>query len=261
MTTKKNINFMKYLSVLFFLSIMGTVCFAQFVDTQESDFGKFNESFGVNLTSHSIYLQRHSGVTISTWPQTSPVGYNYPTSGGCVVWNKRIYSMGGWSGSLVSNVSFANINDDGTLSAWFVTTSLPNGLRLFAAVVYNGRIYITGGDVGTSTKTVIVSDINPSDGQLGQWSYATSLPDARYNHSAVVYNGRIYIIGGDGTNWNQILGADINPDGGLSSWSVAGTFPYGTSSVQGPNAFVWNGKLYITGGNIDGSAYSNNVRY
>ena len=48
-----------------------------------------------------------------------------------------------------------------------------------------------------------------TNGTIGTWAYTTSFTQARYDQSAIVYNGYLYITGGrSGTSANDCTAAD-----------------------------------------------------
>ncbi len=69
------------------------------------------------------------------------------------------------------------------------------------ALARNGYLYGFGGEVGgplgenAITSTVWYAAINAT-GSLGSWSLTTALPNKLWKHSAVYYNGYVYILGG-----------------------------------------------------------------
>jgi N-acetylneuraminic acid mutarotase len=142
-------------------------------------------------------------------------------------------------------ISRGSASGGGVGPVWFCT-SLPTARADHAAVAFNGFLYVTGGWNGTSAlDEVLFAPIN-ADGSLGAWTAAASLPAARRWHSCVVYDGRLYVIGGQGVvNWDTVYRAAINADGSLSAWTLEGRLPanrYGHTSV------AYDGYLYILGG-------------
>ena len=171
--------------------------------------------------------------------------------------NGNVYIVGGInnSDSFTTNVYFAPILYDGRIGEWHLTTSLPEGRAWSSqqeAVVYNNRIYVIGG-IGPQPPsrierdTVWYANINP-DGSLDDWVSTTPLPDCINSHITILWDGRIYIIGGwTGYNWlNTVYYAEINPDGSLSSWSSTASLP--EPRGHGQAGGVRDGVIYELGG-------------
>ena len=97
-------------------------------------------------------------------------------------------------------------------------------------------------------------------GSVGTWSTTTAFTTARYNHSTVVYNGYLYVLGGDNgtTQFNDVQYAPINSDGTIGTWSTTTAF----NTVRTNHSTVaYNGFLYVIGGLNGGSNELNTVQY
>jgi hypothetical protein len=116
-------------------------------------------------------------------------------------------------------------------------------------VVYNGYLYELGGrNTLINTSTVRYARIN-NDGTVGSWTDTTALPLADVNHSAVAYNGNMYVLGGDTTS--TVYYAQINADGSIGSWQS--TTVLSGSALRQLSAIVFGGYLYaIAGGSVSG---------
>jgi N-acetylneuraminic acid mutarotase len=145
------------------------------------------------------YAPLNPNGTLGSWSSTTslPSGRYSHTS---VVYNGYLYVIGGRTSSTYysTEVYYAPLNPNGTLGSWSSTTSLPSGRYSHTSVVYNGYLYVIGGRTSSTTYSteVYYAPLNPN-GTLGSWSSTTSLPSGRYSHTSVVYNGYLYVIGGD----------------------------------------------------------------
>lgn len=128
--------------------------------------------------------------------------------------------------------------------------SLPSARFGHSAVTYGGKIYIFGGQLSGGSK---VNDLWVYDIAGNSWaelSPSGSLPTARGFHGSSLYNGKMYVFGGDdGTAYarNDLWVYDIAGN----SWaqlSPSGTPPgrFGTLMVP------YGGKLYLFGGVVGG---------
>lgn len=214
--------------------------------------------------------------TVGTWTATTPLP-SIRGSHTSIAYNGYVYSMGGTNGtSRLANVDYAlictGINSGvggctataGTLGTWVATTSLPTAREQHASVAVAGYVYVTGGFNGTTTFSDVqyalictgtnsgVGGCTATAGTLGTWVPATSLPATRTNHTAVEYNGFIYVMGGlvDGTAgttglYSDIQYAPINSDGSLGAWTATTSMPI---TNNGHASVVYNGFLYVSGG-------------
>lgn len=137
-------------------------------------------------------------------------------------------------------------------------TTIPIELVLSQAIVTKNRVYLLGGlTSGGVTNAVYTAPIN-SDGTLGVWSVATSLPIAVLYPQVVVTKRRVYMIGGGNTviSYNTIYTAPINADGTIGAWTSAGTIPTGLGSSQ---AAITHNRIYLFGGALNNDAYTSEV--
>jgi N-acetylneuraminic acid mutarotase len=203
-----------------------------------------------------------SGVT-GTWTTSGNTMTNSREGVASVVSNGYMYVLGGSNGTTYTNtVEYAAINANGSVGTWNSGSTMLLGRRYAGAVVSNGYMYILGGDVGspgtvTVSKETEVAAIN-SNGSLGTWATTTQMPTAMYQFGATMYNGYVYIAGG-------------NPGGASSAVSYAalsssgiGTWQTGTSLATarfGDAAIAYGGNLYVIGGSTAAPALLNDVQY
>ncbi|MFC1523023.1 kelch repeat-containing protein, partial [Elusimicrobiota bacterium] len=181
-----------------------------------------------------------------------------------VVLNNKVYIIGGIfnnSGGLSANIYSADIDGNGSLGSWTELNS--------TAEVINNRLYVLGGnDSGGGKSDIVYSDIN-TDGSLAAtpatWNLAY-MPTIRYMHASVVYNNRIYIIGGyDGSNTlGSVYFAQVNPDGSLGDWTQTTSLPGGALRMNHTST-LFNNRIYVIGGydessNVKSDVYSANIK-
>ena len=202
---------------------------------------------------YQINASQSGAITGWTTGTALPITIGYSQT---IVTKNRVYVIGGYNGSSLSNVYTAEINADGTLGAWSSATSLPTPFLGTQAIVTKNRVYLLGGYNGTAwTGTVYTAVIN-SDGTLGAWSTATSLPAPLGYSQAVITKNRVYLLGGVGVNGGTVATvytAPIDADGIIGAWTT------GTSLNVGINfstAVVTKNRVYLLGGDLN--AASNN---
>lgn len=199
------------------------------------------------------------------------------TSGGVTTTTTYVYTLGGNTGASgtigarnanVASVYSNTLNDGtngttaGTLAAASWTTeanALPD-MRGFAAgavangfnskVSSSGVVYVLGGldATGTATSTVYYASLS-SSGAVGTWGTTTALPQARYALGAAVFEGRLYVAGGnDGADTPSatVYSAPINTDGTLGAWSTS--LPSLPAPVAYHQLVSTGGTLYVLGG-------------
>ena len=177
-----------------------------------------------------------------------------------VVTKNRVYVLGGYNGSAyTSTVYTAPINADGTLGTWATGTALPLGLIASSGFVVNNKIYLVGGATGTGTylSNVYYATIN-SDGTIGAWNSAPSLPGLLGYTKVIVTKKRVYTLAGNNGSIaiSTIYTAAINDDGTLGTWSAHGSLPYSGYLCY---TAVIKDRLYVIGGYSNG--YRRDVYY
>ncbi|MBI4248989.1 MAG: hypothetical protein HY611_05755, partial [Elusimicrobia bacterium] len=180
-----------------------------------------------------------------------------------VVYSSYVYVIGGndVSGTAHVEVYFAALNPDGVITStgsWIKTTSLPNTRRNHSSVVFNNRIYVIGGANGGGQYSTVYFAAISSSGTVGGWNTTTSLPVVLSGAKSIVFNNRVYVIGGwDGVGAamrSEVYVAPINPDGTLGQWTQTASLPV---TVSGQALVVFNRRVYVIGGWDGAVAYSN----
>lgn len=188
-------------------------------------------------------------------------GTNVPTavlSSQAVVTKDRVYLISGYTGSRVTTVWTAPINSDGTLGTWTTATALPAACSDSQAVITKNRIYLLGGyDASALTANVYTAAIN-SDGTLGAWSTAGTLPAAVRNASAVITKSRLYLLGGYGASApvSTVYAAPINADGTIGAWTTETALP---GVLSHSSAIMTSNRVYLFGGKGASSAVVSTV--
>jgi hypothetical protein len=148
---------------------------------------------------------------------------------------RTVVISGGQDSSMrkMTDVWTAAVLPDGKLGPWREAPPLP-GPRFHHAMTYAaGWIYVTGGLEGATSVASVMRARLGRDGQLGQWESLPDLPRPRSHHAMVVRDGALYLIGGlDGnpaganTPLDDVLAAEIRPDGTLARWQEVSRLPH-----------------------------------
>jgi N-acetylneuraminic acid mutarotase len=152
---------------------------------------------------------------------------------------------------------YAPINSNGTIGSWTTTATFSSTRSGLATAVYNGYLYIMGGNNGTTYYgDVQYAPIN-ANGTVGTWQATTSFAaTGRSQMRTVAYNGYLYVTGGvvnTGVAQSDVLYAPINTNGTVGTWATTSSF---TTARFGHGLVAYNGYLYIQGGLINGTYYS-----
>jgi len=207
------------------------------------------------------YAAINTDGTLGSW-QTSAVTLPVNLWGHTAYYLKGyIYVAGGSSSAsentAISNVYFAKVNADNTLSTFSAGTSLPAARNKHSMVTYNSKLYILGGYDNSGTKSSTVYIATPAlNGSTGAWSTGTALPVAISNHSSIVTNGLITVMAGavGATLSNTVYYA--NADAVTLAWTTSPNVMY--DFTKDGSAFQGNGLVFYTGGtNLSGTPIIN----
>jgi len=228
----------------------------------------------LSTTDGSLESPNPGNGTCSGWCTDS--AYNLPTAlsnFSMVAYNGFLYIIGGQNsaGVIQNTVYIAKLGANGepqlwnpvwdpttdptktTWTYWYTDTNISSARTGMTATAYNNRMYLVGGMTTGSTvvNTVEIADIT-ANGKLGTWASSTVLPYNLYGHSTLVYNDRLYIIGGDttasGAPHAEVYYNKINSTGTLNSWVQTTSITTGRMSSNSNFATVWGAYIYISGG-------------
>lgn len=225
---------------------------------------------GGTILSSLAYTSINSDGTLGTWANTSNSLGTAVENASAVVYGNKLYVIGGEnsSGTEQAIVQTTTLNFGGNTAGAFSNVTngnLDTARSKHTAEIYNKYIYVVGGDSGSGRLDTIEYIALESDGDIdtsagaGCWDSTETFSTARYNHATVVYNGFLYVLGGNtsGGQTNDVRYAPINSDGSIGTWSTSTVLP---SSVEGLTANAYNGSIFITGG-YDGTDQQTAVRY
>lgn len=191
-----------------------------------------------------------------------------------VAYNGFLYAIGGEDdlGNIEATVYIAKLGANGEPSLWHPSdpdksnwvywyedtgSPLTTATKYGAAVAYNNRLYFMGGVTAGSpggVTTVVYTNFNPT-GTLSGWttSGTAALSTSRFMHSAEVYNGYLYVVGGDsnatGALLNTVEYVKLAADGTFSSsWETTSSFSGARRSEGGSFTTIYGAYLYIMGG-------------
>jgi len=256
----ENAKYIVFSAILFIALLFATVSF--FTSMRADDLPTYIPS-----SNHLIGQDRYFDLMASVAPSACVPSLDYWESvpslehalskHSGLYWNDRIYVIGGLPGTETtpwptSDVWRAEIGTDGLATAWKVTnsTGLPT-LSRAAAVVDDGYIYVVGGHDGqVITGTTYFAHIEVgSDGNTTNWSRSPHLVmPGRDHHQAVVFQDRLYVLGGYTKNGEvgEVQVAQLSNDGSIGTWQkLNGGLK---EPLAGFAAVMYRDWLYILGG-------------
>ncbi|MBI4420105.1 MAG: Ig-like domain-containing protein, partial [Gemmatimonadetes bacterium] len=168
-----------------------------------------------------------------------------------------------------TDVVWAMIQANGTVSGWNTATALPEG-RAFhasaAATPFNSRVkgsgylYVLGGIAvadGQPVTTVYSARLN-ADGTVGSWTTGRALPAPLHSLGAAEVRSFLYVAGGSTTDnvpVTTVYRAAIDTLGALGPWEALPELP----AARSYHAFAtFGGYLYAVGGDA-GNVTPNNA--
>src|SRR5580658_5146048 len=97
-------------------------------------------------------------------------------------------------------VSLLSLTLPGLGAPWVQTTSLPDTYTYQSLAYASGYLYQAGGTSGSNGifdgTNVFYAQVQ-SNGTIGSWNAATSLPESVFYHAGVAASGFVYVLGGD----------------------------------------------------------------
>jgi N-acetylneuraminic acid mutarotase len=180
--------------------------------------------------------------TADTWVERAAM----PTArsgGGSAVIDGKIYVAGGrpprGSGLAVY---------DPALDQWTVLPNIPTQRNHLAVGAVNGRLYVAGGRFGGGGGSEMTDIMEIYDTRQNTWSSGTPMLSPRAGTAAVVADGCLYVIGGEGNDADPrgIFEQNEVFDPATNSWHSLAPLP---TPVHGLTYGAYlDGLIYIAGG-------------
>jgi N-acetylneuraminic acid mutarotase len=118
---------------------------------------------------------------------------------------------------------------------------MPTGRDHTGTLTVNGVIHVVGGRVDNfHTNSNLHHSYDPKE---DKWRMREPLPTARSGHGAVLYRGRIFIMGGEGTN--RVFGQNEAYDPATDKWEAYAPM---TTPRHGLGAVAIGDFIYVAGG-------------
>ena len=170
---------------------------------------------------------------VATYQHSSVV---YPKSG-----TDKMWAIGGLTTTAIRKVYSST---DGNLWTEAGTNALPVATRQHSSVVYpisgTDKMWVIGGWNGT---TVVRKVYSSTDGITWTETGTNALPVATRQHSSVVFDGKMWVIGGYTTT--AVRKVYSSTDG--ITWTEVGTNALPVATYQ-HSSVVYDGKIWVIGG-------------
>lgn len=200
---------------------------------------------------------------LGSWRACSPLppgkaGTQYHT---CATWRNFVYVLGGvyvdeeGSTGQSDQVWVAEVLEDGTLSPWRQTESLPEPRQSGAAMLLGDRFYYLGGQ----NRREIYSAKIHVDGLLGPWEEVGKLPTTLSSSFVFFDRGSLFAVGGNlvhGQKSDRCYRAPITPEGLVGEFRRTESLPEPSSAA---NALRVGNQIILVGGNQGERIYRSSV--
>ncbi|MEO5500465.1 MAG: DUF6242 domain-containing protein [Ginsengibacter sp.] len=222
----------------------------------------------------SVNVAKVDPKTIS-WQQLTPdAGWGNFHSVEATTLNNKFYMIGGTMGSFGSFPFTSTVSTDGI--TWTRTRAVDNNgdsvprAEHPAFLSFNNKLWILGGHrpgVGFAFDDVTNGVWSSSDGlawTVSKPAVTTDRWSKRERIGAVVFNSKLWVIGGNGypafgnTNAPSAAYNDVWSSSDGTTWSIATANP-GFVARTNPAVFVYKNKIWVAGGKDNGGNLLNDV--
>jgi len=199
-------------------------------------------TFGTGLSTVEVYNPETNSWT--SGPSMPAGNHDY----GIGVWrDSLIYVVGGgnWSAPSISTVRiFDPLN-----GTWTTGTSMPITMGCLGCDITGDTIVVaTGYSGGAAVTTTMIGVINPTSPTTITWQTVTPIPGlARYRAFCGIFNGELYLIGGNHPTASQVLNEAWKYNPQTNTWTQLPNKPTAASNVYGLGVNP-DGYLYAAGG-------------
>ncbi len=182
------------------------------------------------------------------------------TASTAIVTKNRVYLLGGQNTTSPTNIVYtAPIDSSGTIGAWGTGISLPVTCTYCSAVVVSNYAYLFPGYVSGGASTAVYKAYIDTDGTIGEWSSAASLPGSGGVSQIAVTKNKIYAVGRYALSApsSAVYSTSVDSNGDLTSWVTEATslpIAHGNAGV-----FVTGNKIYIFAGWTTGDVLTSAV--
>lgn len=192
----------------------------------------------VNRAYHHVYNPGED-----KWTEAAPLprGANHVA---VVADGDRLYALGGFieQNRTPDDNAFAY---DFATDRWRPIARLTRERGAASAVALNGKIHLIGGAALPTAERASIGWHEVYDPAADKWEGRKALPAARDHAGAVVWNGRIHVVGGrfNTFEYNTALHHVYHPD--RDTWSLSTPIP---TARSGHGMVVYRDRFFVMGG-------------
>jgi hypothetical protein len=211
-------------------------------------------SDGSGVMKNSVY----STTDGTSWTlETAVAGWSARDKFGCTVFDNKIWVIGGDTGAGSPSTKLNDVWWSTNGIAWTQATAAAGWATRQTPVVlvYDNKMWVLGGMGNTPSYPAYYNDVWWSTNGIA-WTQATATAGwaARWFHSGLTYDNRMWIMGGGTPTrkndvWYSSNGADWTQATAAANWSAK----------QGMGQVVWNGRMWLTAGYAGSSSGTNEV--
>jgi N-acetylneuraminic acid mutarotase len=210
-------------------------------------FGGFNTGDAHATTESFVYDSE-----TNTWSKIKDMPEAL-THAGTATDGKFVYLAGGFVGAHPGPVTNHVWKYDTTTDEWGEVSPLPENRAAGVLVLVGNKLHYFGGGIRNDDEPNIVKDSENHwmldlDNPTG-WKSLAALPNPRNHFAGLVFEGKIYAIGGqhlEGSARQYV--ADLHVyDPEKNTWEMKSAMPFGNSHI-GASTFILDGKIITIGG-------------
>ncbi len=203
---------------------------------------------GGHETPRALPSGHHGALLVDGQPRWQAIdGLTVPRDDfGAAVVGDEIWVLGGMTGDRGHRLDSVEVLDTRTGRWRTAETRLPQRLASFEAAAIGDDVYVVGGLAAGSGPSDVAAVL---DTATGSWRRLPDLPVARYAHSVTAYDGRLFVIGGEGGD-GVVEQVDVF-DPATGTWSTGSPMPHARGSHD---AVAAGDVVYVLGGWLDGEA-------
>lgn len=175
---------------------------------------------------------------------------------GHMVYDGKMWLLGGFEPQRVNDVWSSSDGENwsrATAAAEWPPRNLPSCL------VYDGKMWIMGGSDQIERKSVTYNDVwNSTDGVNWRQVTANAAWSARSAASAVVFDGKMWVLGGMDAPYGRAHNHDVwfSTDG--KNWEQATDYaPWSPRAMH--SSVVFDGRMWVIGGGVYDESYYKNT--
>jgi N-acetylneuraminic acid mutarotase len=136
--------------------------------------------------------------------------------------DNKIYVIGGWlHGTSITDL--VEVFDPAT-NTWSTAAPLPRARHHCAVVGIDGILYVVGGYTNLNWPWLAIDTLLAYDPVADTWSARAPMTVGRGEHCAVVYDGKIYVTGGN-NSYGMVVSVVEVYDPATDTWSQVASMP------------------------------------